>query len=942
MVRSHQDTLRDALQITPVNNNNAFSSHPSSDALINFVNDLVYPKVVRNLSNIVTNDMFQPWRELTTIIILFLTGKTSGFERPRAPVLQILWGSKHKFHPIPDSPLHLPNEEPILGYLMFCAKGTKQEVFEMPIPGNLITVDIQGEPYYKEYQDKVSKHQRYLAGEKRSDPNSPAPNPAKASKKSKPSAPKADLRPPVTKPASSQQLEPKPASAKSVDESVDEGIPEKEPRFDDEEIVRWNLMRICHGLMREFKMKARLDQTLENLKLTVKEQVILEEPTSSTGTLSYLQHLAKDLSFGDLFFNDKPSKADNEKTTIETEAESMVSVTIQQDTSSIPPMTTPIIDLTSRPDSPNVHRPLQATTTKTTTTTTTTHPPPPQPQQSTTDSMLMKRIDELEQIMANLIQDNKHLEERLDSHGARLYTLENLDIPQDLPEVDMKESLHQRIWETNSYKTHKDHMMLYEALEKSMNRNHIHELLKDLAEAYKKKKKIRDSPKMPPRSPPYQPPPPPPPAGPSGTSGSPGAFGSSQVPPPPPPPPSTNQEGHSHGSIAPSSSKTAASVKYKAGTITDTKIRLPVSSTPEDLHMDDDMSPDAQAHLCDDEDIRNAHIPMVNLRQDWWKPLEEDRHATPEPAWSIPSSDVPVPKNNWASTLVTTYSPLPKDLLLAQPGDMAMFMEWFCKRQGITKLKPQDLEGPAFKLVKVFHPNITIQSDFFFNKDSYYLRYDSKGSRHALLISKIKAAYYPNVGLEQMVPDQIHTSKGDRRAVRTHIRNLSVVRIEVFSMYGQHVEDFQLGIKSYQTQLNLTKPRWDATGFEYKHDYTVIVSSRAITFHDIYEVQMIMWFNEIHKFSDGTLHQIDEALDYRVKVFKVNRMNPVDIEKVVVCSSLRSLKPKCTIESRANRSSKIISLGHYSIMLASSYTVKSKTDIKSPTHYPRGIARTSE
>ncbi|GJU30984.1 hypothetical protein Tco_1174573 [Tanacetum coccineum] len=37
---------------------------------------------------------------------------------------------------------------------------------------------------------------------------------------------------------------------------------------------------------------------------------------------------------------------------------------------------------------------------------------------------------------------------------------------------------------------------------------------------------------------------------------------------------------------------------------------------------------------------------------------------------------------------------------------------------------------------------------------------------------------------------------------------------------------------------------------------------------------MIMWFNEIHKFSDGTLQQIDEALDYRVKEFKVNRMNP--------------------------------------------------------------------
>nr|GFC23690.1 hypothetical protein [Tanacetum cinerariifolium] len=83
------------------------------------------------------------------------------------------------------------------------------------------------------------------------------------------------------------------------------------------------------------------------------------------------------------------------------------------------------------------------------------------------------------------------------------------------------------------------------------------------------------------------------------------------------------------------------------------------------------MAPDAQAYSSDDEDIENAHIPKVNLQQDWWKPLKEDRPTTPEPAWSIPSSDLP-----------------------------------FHKRQGITKLKPQDLEGPAFELVKVFHPNV--------------------------------------------------------------------------------------------------------------------------------------------------------------------------------------------------------------------------------------------
>nr|GEW76023.1 nuclear pore complex protein NUP1-like isoform X1 [Tanacetum cinerariifolium] len=344
----------------------------------------------------------------------------------------------------------------------------------------------------------------------------------------------------------------------------------------------------------------------------------------------------------------------------------------------------------------------------------------------------------------------------------------------------------------------------------------------------------------------------------------------------------------------------------------------------------------------------------------------------------------------------------PSDSLLAQTSDITTFMDWFCKRRGITELKLQDLEGPAVddpilrhnvsKPLPLRGPpgQVTIQSDFFFNKDLEYLRYGSKGRRPALFISKMKAAYYPDAGLEQMVPDQFWIEED---IVRTHKRILNIVRIEVFSMYGydymkkivlyradlnehviaerdfkylypsdfedlnllnlqghlnhlppkdkkiltiavnqwtrqlvirQRVEDFQLGIESYQTQVNLTKPQWTATGFEYKHDYTVIESPRAVIFRDKYEVQMMMRFNEIHKFSDGTLHQIIEALDYRS------------------APASDHSKSKCTIESRAKRSSKIISLGHDSTLLASSYTVKSKAYFKSPTHYPCGIVRTSE
>nr|GEV12900.1 reverse transcriptase domain-containing protein [Tanacetum cinerariifolium] len=1032
-----KETLREAFQITPVNHNQAFAAPPSIDGLIDFVNQLGYPKLVMNLSTVVTNDMFQPWRALLTIINLCLTGKTSGFERPRAPVLQILWGivtrtnidyaeriweeftqsintfiedkrnlsrhtswkkratlivitslrftkliihhlqRKNRFHPRPDSPHHLSNKEHVLGYLKFCANGTKSEVFEMPIPDSLITVEIRQATYYQEYLAKVTHHKNYLAGKTGGVQNPPAPRPTQSSRKPKaPTRPSISIPVAITQPAptsaqaKSQEYKRKQAtettdklakakrfklsssrktrqprsSPKSVDASKAKEVHAEEPRVIDEDVdylkaveesmkdsnalskgplppvvikepesgkyqplpevpgkgkAKVTEEQVAHDLLslQKHKKTSHADRYIvqrrvskptessfhdeslydvlgqsdseeesekavlgaeeggqdkgwinpdetskgqdgpdpgddeanvksisshvvhagsdrehmdldvgdvspqpsteqldkgftatvypnvqENLKLSIEEPMLLEELASSSRTLSSQKHLSRDLSFGVQFFSDKHSDADKNA---ETEVESMVNVTIQQALSPISIMTSPIIDLTSRPESPKEHQRLKATTTDTTTTiTTTTLPPPQAPQQNKIEAMMVKRIGELEHIMADLIQANKDMEERLDSHGARLFTPEQLDIPQrvdidvsevvtdvvdwamqaplrnrfrDLPKANMKEILHQRMWESDSYKSHEDHMQLFDALEKSMNRDHSEELAQDLAEARKKKKKSRESPKMPPGSPSHQPPPPPPPAGPSGASGTPEASGSQVTPPPAPPPPtSTSQDSPSKGSAAPSPSKTVASTEHQAWTTPDVTLRPLISLTPADLDMDEAVGPDEQVQVSDDEDIRSAHILM-------------------------------------ASALASNYSPPPEDLLLPQTGDIATFMDWFCKRRGITELKPQDLEGPAYEIVK-------------------------------------------------------------------------------------RIEDFQLGIESYQTQVNLTKPQWTATSFKYKHDYIVIESPRAVIFRDKYGVQMMMRFNETHKFSNGTLQQIDEALDYRVKEFRINRLNPEAFE----------------------------------------------------------------
>nr|GFC02642.1 E-beta-farnesene synthase [Tanacetum cinerariifolium] len=338
------------------------------------------------------------------------------------------------FHPRPDSLLHLPNEEPVLGYLKFSAKGTKREVFGMPIPGSLITAEIQEASYYQEYLLKVAQHRStsQTTGKKCKEATETSDKPPKA-KKSKygmvskkrtlkyvavseaedvpimepqgplppveikePKSGKYQLLPEVSgkgkakviKEQSDSEEESEkvvigaPEEGKDEDQAgpdpgaqaegqtgsdsgaQDEGQAGSNPNETSEgqagpdpgnagaEVQSIPSPVVHAGLDRKHMdldvadvspqpFKEQLDEGFtamaypkvqENLKLAVKEQVLLEDLASSSGTISSLQHLSRDISFGDQFFSDKPSDADKNA---EIKVESMVNVPIQQALSSI-------------------------------------------------------------------------------------------------------------------------------------------------------------------------------------------------------------------------------------------------------------------------------------------------------------------------------------------------------------------------------------------------------------------------------------------------------------------------------------------------------------------------------------------------------------------------------------------------------------------------------
>ncbi|GJZ03649.1 copia protein [Tanacetum coccineum] len=169
--------LREALEIIPIDQAHQFVSPLSGDAIMDFVNELGYTEEIHFVSRMAVNNLYQPWRAILSMINQCLTGKTSGFDRPRYPVLQMLWGIitstnvdyakliTHNIHQRSASPFHLAKEDHRLGNLKFVPKGEDDEVFGMQIPKELITNNMRNAPYYNAYLEMVAKHDQKIAAE---------------------------------------------------------------------------------------------------------------------------------------------------------------------------------------------------------------------------------------------------------------------------------------------------------------------------------------------------------------------------------------------------------------------------------------------------------------------------------------------------------------------------------------------------------------------------------------------------------------------------------------------------------------------------------------------------------------------------------------------------------------------------------------------------------
>nr|GEW11953.1 putative reverse transcriptase domain-containing protein [Tanacetum cinerariifolium] len=109
-----------------------------------------------------------------------------------------------------------------------------------------------------------------------------------------------------------------------------------------------------------------------------------------------------------------------------------------------------------------------------------------------------------------------------------------------------------------------------------------------------------------------------------------------------------------------------------------------------------------------------------------------------------------------------------------------------------------------------------------------------------------------------------------------------IVALHMFTrslVIKKHVEDLQLGVKSYQKKLNITAPQKTFLKIEFKELYTPSYKPPGEINEDLNKQKRVMRADELYKFSDETLKKVRDELHHRVLDFHLGYNKEIEKRK---------------------------------------------------------------
>ncbi|GJW02350.1 hypothetical protein Tco_1561206 [Tanacetum coccineum] len=291
-------------------------------------------------------------------------------------------------------------------------------------------------------------------------------------------------------------------------------------------------------------------------------------------------------------------------------------------------------------------------------------------------------------------------------------------------------------------------------------------------------------------------------------------------------------------------------------------------------------------------------------RNNWFK--QPPRPLTPDPEWNtcqnrhkldkITKTDLVVPVYNLLKGICQSSIELEYNM---EECFKALFdrLDWTNPKGDSC---PYDLSKPL--PLKGQPGHLTIHAEHFFKNDLEYLMLENVERKYTTSITKMKAARYELVRIEDMI-QKSQIKRLSKHYVYSKLKILSVVRVKVDKQFGygyleeivlfhldgdvivdlavalrmftiriviyKRVEYVQIGIESYQKKLNITKPQKDFPTIFTKELYTPSFDTPGVVYVDLSKRKRLMRVDELYKFSNGTLKLVRDTLHHRLRNFRM-------------------------------------------------------------------------
>nr|GEZ21633.1 hypothetical protein [Tanacetum cinerariifolium] len=260
------------------------------------------------------------------------------------------------------------------------------------------------------------------------------------------------------------------------------------------------------------------------------------------------------------------------------------------------------------------------------------------------------------------------------------------------------------------------------------------------------------------------------------------------------------------------------------------------------------------------------------------------RPPTPDRDWNKTLPTAQGNAQSWISVLVKqTDARSSFNKLLDTPID---FFNFIMNQLGVDTLTPKLLAGPTYELMRGSFNSLT--------ELEYHLEEVYKATTDQLDWVNSEGQQYPHnllqplplipdnrgrrvIPFEHFINNDLEYIRGVNREsaldVYSKRRIIAVTELKIVEWHNykhldwisRRVEDLQLGVESYQKRLNLTKPDTYRSDLKRREAYTAYSNPRGFIYQNKDKKNRLMRIDELHKFRGGTLNDVRNAIDDRLK-----------------------------------------------------------------------------